>query len=206
MSDGYGIYRKWLGLRQACLAHLIREARGLSQRRDKEIAAFGSWAMKELQALCHMAHEKPSIGQWRALRQADPAHHPKPGQRGQCRPVCPKAPRRARLPVGVPHERGSGSHQQLRGADAALRRAVAQTIPRNTKPQRGSLGGAHSIPSPDLPAAIPIHLSYARRCPPCILSWSRSRSQLDRSALKPFIPRDRLRIKNAWSVLIAEEA
>lgn len=67
VSDGYGIYRKWVGLRQTCLAHLIREARGLSQRRDKQTAAFGSWAMRELQTLCHMAHEEPTLGQWRAF-------------------------------------------------------------------------------------------------------------------------------------------
>ena len=67
VSDGYAVYRKWVGLRQTCLAHLIRDAKALSERKDPEIAGFGKWAMSELQRLCHMAHETPTIGQWRAF-------------------------------------------------------------------------------------------------------------------------------------------
>lgn len=67
VSDGYGVYRKWVGLRQTCLAHLIRDAKALSERKDPEIARFGKWSMNELQRLCHMAHETPTIGQWRAF-------------------------------------------------------------------------------------------------------------------------------------------
>lgn len=67
VSDGYGLYRKWVGLRQSCLAHLIRNAKALSQRSDPEIAAFGRWATAELQRLCHMAHAPPTLGQWGAF-------------------------------------------------------------------------------------------------------------------------------------------
>lgn len=67
VSDGYGLYRKWVGLRQSCLAHLIRNAKALSQRSDPEIAAFGRWATAELQRLCHMAHAPPTVGQWGAF-------------------------------------------------------------------------------------------------------------------------------------------
>lgn len=67
VSDGYGVYRKWVGQRQTCLAHLIRDARALSQRADPEIARFGNWAMKELQRLVHMAHEVPTLGGWRTF-------------------------------------------------------------------------------------------------------------------------------------------
>jgi transposase len=67
VSDGYGVYRKWVGLRQTCLAHLIRDARALSQRADPEIARFGKWAFNELQRLVHMAHETPTIGEWRTF-------------------------------------------------------------------------------------------------------------------------------------------
>ena len=66
VSDGYGVYQDWVHQRQTCLAHLIRSARGLSQRRDPDIAACGHTALKELQRLCHMAHEPPSGGQWQA--------------------------------------------------------------------------------------------------------------------------------------------
>jgi transposase len=67
VSDGYGVYRKWVGLRQTCLAHLIRDARALSERTDPEIARCGKWAVSELQRLCHMAHETPAMGEWRAF-------------------------------------------------------------------------------------------------------------------------------------------
>ena len=67
VSDGYSIYCKWVGLRQTCLAHLIRDAKGLSERSDPEIARFGTWATSELQKLCHMSHETPMIGEWRAF-------------------------------------------------------------------------------------------------------------------------------------------
>ena len=66
VSDGYGVYQDWVHQRQTCLAHLIRSARGLAQRRDPDIAACGHTALKELQRLSHMAHEPPSGGQWQA--------------------------------------------------------------------------------------------------------------------------------------------
>lgn len=67
ISDGYGVYQNWVGERQTCLAHLIRDARAISQRKDKKIARFGEKALKELQRLCHMAHSPPTIGEWRAF-------------------------------------------------------------------------------------------------------------------------------------------
>jgi transposase len=48
------------------LAHLIRTARGLSEKRDPHLAACGTWALTELQTLCHMAKAPPTGGQWRA--------------------------------------------------------------------------------------------------------------------------------------------
>lgn len=66
VSDGYGVYQHWVHYRQTCLAHLIRTARGLSEKREPELAACGAWALKELQRLCHMAHSPPTGGEWRA--------------------------------------------------------------------------------------------------------------------------------------------
>jgi len=66
VSDGYGVYQNWVHFRQTCLAHLIRTARGLSEKRDAGLAACGKWALKELQTLCHMAKAPPTGGQWRA--------------------------------------------------------------------------------------------------------------------------------------------
>ena len=41
VSDGYVVYRQWMHQRQTCVAHLIRRARGLSERKDPEVAWFG---------------------------------------------------------------------------------------------------------------------------------------------------------------------
>jgi transposase len=62
VSDGYGVYRQWLHGRQTCLAHLIRRARGLSERHDPEIAWCGHRALAELQRLVHWATAPPTSG------------------------------------------------------------------------------------------------------------------------------------------------
>jgi transposase len=66
VSDGYGVYQRWVEARQTCVAHLIRTARGLSERPHPAIAACGAWALTELQRLCHMATAPPTGGEWRA--------------------------------------------------------------------------------------------------------------------------------------------
>ena len=66
VSDGYGVYQKWVRARQTCLAHLIRSARGLAARAQPDLAACGTWALAELQRLCHMATAPPTGGEWRA--------------------------------------------------------------------------------------------------------------------------------------------
>ncbi len=66
VSDGYGVYQGWGNRRQTCLAHLVRRARELSQRRQAALADCGKVALKELQRLCQMAHAPPSGGQWQA--------------------------------------------------------------------------------------------------------------------------------------------
>jgi transposase len=66
VSDGYGVYQDWVNRRQTCLAHLIRTARGLSEKREPELAACGARALSELQRLCHMAKAPPSGGEWNA--------------------------------------------------------------------------------------------------------------------------------------------
>lgn len=67
VSDGYGVYQKWVGQRQTCLAHLIRKAIELSESKNPEIAKCGKWSKAELQRLCHMAHSPPTSGQWNAF-------------------------------------------------------------------------------------------------------------------------------------------
>jgi transposase len=66
VSDGYLVYQRWQGLRQSCLAHLLRTAKGLAEHLDAGIARFGRRVHGELQRLCHMGTERPTVGQWRA--------------------------------------------------------------------------------------------------------------------------------------------
>jgi transposase len=67
VTDGYRVYTDWVGLRQTCLAHLIRDAKKLSESKNEEIAKFGANALSELRRLCHMAHAPPTVGEWRAF-------------------------------------------------------------------------------------------------------------------------------------------
>src|SRR5437763_2271826 len=66
VSDGYGVYQSWVEARQTCLAHLIRTARSLAARDHPALVACGTWALAELQRLCHMATAPPTGGEWRA--------------------------------------------------------------------------------------------------------------------------------------------
>jgi transposase len=66
VSDGYGVYHHWLHGRQTCLAHLIRRARSLAERRDPELAWFGHRVMAELQRLVHWATAPPTAGEVQA--------------------------------------------------------------------------------------------------------------------------------------------
>jgi transposase len=63
VSDGYAVYRHWLHGRQACLAHLIRRSRGLSERKEPELATFGRRVTVELQRLVHWATAPPTSGE-----------------------------------------------------------------------------------------------------------------------------------------------
>jgi transposase len=66
VSDGYLLDHSWQGLRQSCLAHLIRTAKGLMESMEADIPRFGARVHAQLQRLCHMGTERPTVGQWRA--------------------------------------------------------------------------------------------------------------------------------------------
>lgn len=66
VSDGFGVYGKWAGLRQSCLAHLIRKANSLAQRKRQDISSFGRKVGAELKRLCATARASPSVGEFRA--------------------------------------------------------------------------------------------------------------------------------------------
>ena len=63
VGDGYGVYHHWLHGRQTCLAHLIRRARGLSERKEPELAWFGRRVKTELQRLVSWATAPPTSGE-----------------------------------------------------------------------------------------------------------------------------------------------
>jgi transposase len=63
VSDNYGVYRKWAHMRQTCLAHLIRTAEGLAERKDAATKWFGQRVCSELQRLIHWANAPPSKGE-----------------------------------------------------------------------------------------------------------------------------------------------
>jgi transposase len=67
VSDGYNVYCKWVGLRQTCLTHLIRDAKGLSESMNVDTVMFGRWAWEELRCLCHMANAPPTEKEWEAF-------------------------------------------------------------------------------------------------------------------------------------------
>jgi len=69
VSDYYGTYKKWVHLRQTCLAHLIRKAKALSEAKDEVSQHFGNKILKELQLLCHWAKAPPDQDQWREFYQ-----------------------------------------------------------------------------------------------------------------------------------------
>jgi transposase len=63
VSDSYGVYQHWVHGRQTCLAHLIRRARGLAERKEPELAWFGRRMLAELQRLAHWATAPPATGE-----------------------------------------------------------------------------------------------------------------------------------------------
>jgi transposase len=63
VSDGYAVYCQWVHARQTCLAHLIRRARGLSERKEPALAGFGRRVLAELQRLVHWATAPPTAGE-----------------------------------------------------------------------------------------------------------------------------------------------
>ena len=64
ISDGYRLYQSWVNLRQTCLAHLIRDAKGLAEHPKKEICQFGQKAFDMLQQLCSMSKKVPDEKEW----------------------------------------------------------------------------------------------------------------------------------------------
>ena len=63
VSDSYGLYRKWVN-RQTCLAHLIRKADALAERKKTDLRRFGEIVAAWLKQLVSFAKEPPDSKQW----------------------------------------------------------------------------------------------------------------------------------------------
>lgn len=63
ISDGYSLYQKWIK-RQTCLAHLIRKADALSERKKRDLRYFGGIISSMLSQLVSFAKEPPDPNQW----------------------------------------------------------------------------------------------------------------------------------------------
>lgn len=66
VSDSYGLYRSWVN-RQTCLAHLIRKADALAERKKVDLRRFGQITAAWLRQLVHFAKEPPDPKQWSAF-------------------------------------------------------------------------------------------------------------------------------------------
>jgi transposase len=67
VSDSYGLYRKWVHGRQVCLAHLIRKADALVERKKPDVRRFGQIVGSHLRQLVQFSKDPPTPLQWKAF-------------------------------------------------------------------------------------------------------------------------------------------
>lgn len=67
VSDGYGVYCNWVDGHQTCLAHLIRTADGLAERKKPDVKRFGQIIGARLRELTRFANQPPDPKQWDAF-------------------------------------------------------------------------------------------------------------------------------------------
>ena len=64
ISDSYGLYRSWVHGRQTCLAHLIRKADALAERKKPDLKNFGHITAALLRQLVAFSKDPPTSRQW----------------------------------------------------------------------------------------------------------------------------------------------
>jgi transposase len=161
VSDGYGVYRHWMHQRQTCLAHLIRRARGLSERKDPEVAWFGSRVLAELQRLVYWAHVSPTAGEVQTwyMRMLLLLNQYRGRQDEAGTFALTLECEMASLWTFVV-EQGVEAHEQPRRAGAAVRGALAQGKPGQLQCEGRSLGGADSLAAGDVPSPGHSHVPH----------------------------------------------
>ena len=105
--------------------------RAFENTTDSDLARFGKWALSELQCMCHMAEVRPPPRPVADLLcPLHPADHAETQSKRCRRQACPPSGKRACLPVASSGKRGRCPHQQSRGTNPTLRRAVVKALPR----------------------------------------------------------------------------
>jgi transposase len=103
VSDGYRVSQSWEGLRQSCLAHLIRAAQGLAERVEAGMARFGRRVHAD-------GHGTPHRGAVADVVCALPlAGQPTRSSGGQSRDMCPAFGAGRAVAMGVSRRPGCGS-------------------------------------------------------------------------------------------------
>ena len=64
VSDSYGLYRSWVHGRQSCIAHLIRKAEALAERKKPDLRRLGQIVAGHLRELIQFSKDPPSSRQW----------------------------------------------------------------------------------------------------------------------------------------------
>jgi transposase len=64
VSDSYNLYRNWAHGRQTCLAHLIRKANALTERKKRDLRLFGQCMAGHLRQLIRFSKDPPTTEQW----------------------------------------------------------------------------------------------------------------------------------------------
>jgi transposase len=64
VSDSYGLYCSWVNARQTCLAHLIRKANALVERKKPNLRRCGTIIATFLRQLTYFAKAPPDSKQW----------------------------------------------------------------------------------------------------------------------------------------------
>ena len=67
VSDSYGLYRKWVHGRQVCIAHLIRKADALVERKKPDMRRFGQIMGSHLRQLVQFSKDPPTSLQWKTF-------------------------------------------------------------------------------------------------------------------------------------------
>lgn len=64
ISDSYSLYRSWIHGRQTCIAHLIRKANALTERKKPDLRRFGQIISSHLHLLIQFSKNPPASQQW----------------------------------------------------------------------------------------------------------------------------------------------